>query len=73
MSKNEDPCDDKFEQDFHNIHASYDRAITWCNVLTLMTLGVASPCYGVAVADAIIETVVAIENHARCREATSNY
>jgi hypothetical protein len=64
-----DECDDKFEADFHTMHAEYDRAVTWCTVLTLLTFGIASPCYGVAVTDAIVSKVVAIEEHSRCKKS----
>ena len=62
-----DECDDQFESDFHTIHANYDKAITWCTVLSLLTLGVGSPCYYYAVGSAITDMVVAIENHATCK------
>jgi hypothetical protein len=62
------PCDEKFEQDFHNIHASYDKAVTWCTVLTLLSGGIASPCYGWAVSDALISLSVAMIEHAKCTE-----
>ena len=32
-----DECDDRFEADFHTMHAQYDRAVTWCTVLTLLS------------------------------------
>ncbi|GEM_PF-2872120 len=63
-----DPCDEAFESDFHTIHANYDTAVTWCTLLSVLSLGVASPCYLYAYGNMITDVVISIEKFANCKE-----
>ncbi len=59
-------CDSEFEKSFHKIHAEYDANITWCTIISLMSLNAAAPCYGWAAGKAIVGVVVTIEEYALC-------
>lgn len=59
-------CNAQFQADMQAIHDQYDSAISMCTIATLLSGGLASPCYLYAVVNAIFQTSFAIDRHKFC-------
>lgn len=65
-------CDAQFQSDMQVIHDNYDTAVSLCTIATLLSLGVASPCFIAAVGNATFQTAVAIDRHTICTRNQNN-
>tara|TARA_B110000967_G_scaffold111433_1_gene114063 strand:+ start:496 stop:1134 length:639 start_codon:yes stop_codon:yes gene_type:complete len=61
-------CDDQFQSDMQTIHDQYDTAVAMCTVATLVSGGLAAPCFVFAVANTVFQTSVAIDRHTICTQ-----
>jgi len=65
-------CDTQFQSDMKAIHDQYDSAVGWCTTASILSGGgIAVPCYGYAVTNAVLQTAVAIDRHTKCKAASS--
>ncbi len=63
-----DACDDKFEADFHRIHAEHDAGVETCLVVTLATLGAGFvPCNATNIYNTTMKLAKAIDEHSTCK------
>lgn len=63
-----DACDDKFEADFHRIHAEHDSGVETCFVVTLVTLGAGFvPCNAANIFNTSMKLAAAMDEHSACK------